>query len=123
MAIKERQRYKERPRMGDWRKFANCLGINPDLMYPGQGESTAPAKRVCADCVVRWECLSYAIAAEEKFGVWGQVGEKNRRAVRVWLTRHPGAPLEEALIALDIREWREDMEIALSEVAEEAVAS
>lgn len=122
-AIKERPHFIARPRMGQWRGLANCRGIDPDLMFPGQGESANPAKQVCAGCVVRWECLSYSIEAREKFGVWGQVGERNRRQLRVWLHRNPGTTLEDALVALDVAEWREDMAIAQAVAEEEALAS
>lgn len=119
MPIKERTRFVERPHMGIWRELANCRGIDPELMFPSQGESTRQAKQVCAGCVVRWECLNYAMDSAEKFGVWGEVGERTRRHLRGWLRKHPGATLEDALIALDVPEWRLDVTIA----AESDIAS
>lgn len=36
------------------------------------------AKAVCAGCPVRESCLSYALVADERIGVWGGTGEKER---------------------------------------------
>lgn len=55
----------------DWADFANCLGVDPDLFFPARGDRTEEAKAVCQGCSVRAECLEYALANSEKFGVWG----------------------------------------------------
>lgn len=65
-----------------WQYYANCLGVNLDLFYPERGVSTREAKAVCAECVVRTECLEYALVAGEKFGIWGGVSERERRRMR-----------------------------------------
>ena len=54
-----------------WQDYANCLGVDPDLFFPERGASTREAKEVCRGCVVREECLEYAITHSEKFGIWG----------------------------------------------------
>ncbi|MDQ5944332.1 MAG: WhiB family transcriptional regulator, redox-sensing transcriptional regulator, partial [Patescibacteria group bacterium] len=54
-----------------WQMFANCLGTDPDLFFPERGASTKEAKAVCQGCVVREDCLEYALANGEKFGIWG----------------------------------------------------
>lgn len=42
------------------------------------------AARVCRSCPVRAECLELAIRTGEQFGVWGGVGEhERRRMIRV----------------------------------------
>lgn len=66
----------------DWQLLSNCLGVDPDLFYPERGASTADAKAVCAGCVVRDDCLEYALANGEKFGIWGGTSERERRALR-----------------------------------------
>jgi WhiB family redox-sensing transcriptional regulator len=66
----------------EWREQANCTGVDPDLFFPERGQSTGPAKAVCAGCVVREDCLEYALANSEKFGVWGGMAERERRKVR-----------------------------------------
>ena len=54
-----------------WQDMANCLGVDPDLFFPERGASTREAKEVCKGCVVRDDCLEYALANGEKFGIWG----------------------------------------------------
>jgi hypothetical protein len=39
------------------------------------------ARRVCANCPVRVDCLEYAIAADE-WGIWGGLDREQRRALR-----------------------------------------
>ena len=65
-----------------WMKDGNCLGIDPDLFYPERGVSSANAKKVCQDCVVKTECLSHALFEFERLGIWGGTTEKERRAMR-----------------------------------------
>jgi WhiB family transcriptional regulator, redox-sensing transcriptional regulator len=62
--------------------FGACRGADPDLFFPDRGESLEPAKAVCAECVVRDECLEFALAAGERFGVWGGTSERERRRIR-----------------------------------------
>lgn len=65
-----------------WHDQANCLGVDPDLFFPERGASTREAKEVCKGCVVRGECLEYALANGEKFGIWGGLSERERRRLR-----------------------------------------
>lgn len=65
-----------------WQLLANCLGVDPDLFFPERGASTKEAKSVCQGCVVREECLEYALANGEKFGIWGGLSERERRRIR-----------------------------------------
>ncbi len=65
-----------------WQRLANCLGVDPDLFFPERGVSTREAKEVCRGCVVRSDCLDYALANGEKFGIWGGLSERERRTVR-----------------------------------------
>ncbi len=48
-----------------WQERANCLGVDPDLFFPERGASTREAKEVCRGCVVREDCLEYALANGE----------------------------------------------------------
>ena len=66
----------------DWQSRANCMGVDPDLFFPERGASTREAKEVCRGCVVRENCLEYALANGEKFGIWGGLSERERRRVR-----------------------------------------
>jgi WhiB family redox-sensing transcriptional regulator len=65
-----------------WKAFGNCLGVDPDLFFPERGDSTKEAKEVCRGCVVREECLEYALTTGEKFGIWGGRSERERRRLR-----------------------------------------
>ena len=65
-----------------WQENANCLGVDPDLFFPERGASTREAKAVCRGCEVREDCLEYALAHGEKFGIWGGLSERERRRVR-----------------------------------------
>ena len=58
-----------------WQDDANCLGVDPDLFFPERGASTREAKEVCRGCVVREECLEFALQNGEKFGIWGGLSE------------------------------------------------
>jgi WhiB family redox-sensing transcriptional regulator len=72
-----------------WQRSANCLGVDPDLFFPERGGSTREAKEVCRGCVVRQECLQYALDNGEKFGIWGGLSERERRRLR---RRRDGTP-------------------------------
>lgn len=62
-----------------WMVDALCAVVDPELFYPEKGESAAAAKMLCRRCPVRAECLAYALASHEKFGVWGGLSERERR--------------------------------------------
>jgi WhiB family redox-sensing transcriptional regulator len=65
-----------------WQDDANCLGVDPDLFVPERGASTREAKEVCRGCVVREDCLEFALRNGEKFGIWGGLSERERRRIR-----------------------------------------
>ena len=65
-----------------WQMLSNCLGVVPDLFFPERGASTKDAKAVCQGCIVREDCLEYALTNREKFGIWGGLSERERRRIR-----------------------------------------
>lgn len=65
-----------------WQKEAKCLQAEPDTFFPEKGGSTREAKRICAQCTVRAECLEYALANDERFGIWGGLSERERRKLK-----------------------------------------
>src|SRR5271155_505473 len=65
-----------------WQARANCMGVDPDLFFPERGASTREAKEVCRGCVVREDCLEFALTNGEKFGIWGGLSERERRRIR-----------------------------------------
>lgn len=64
-----------------WQDQALCAQTDPELFFPDKSGSTREAKRVCQSCEVRTQCLEYAIANQERFGVWGGLSERERRKV------------------------------------------
>jgi WhiB family redox-sensing transcriptional regulator len=42
-------------------------------------ERETRAKQICAVCVVRRECLDYAIEIREPHGIWGGLNEAERK--------------------------------------------
>lgn len=66
----------------DWRNEGSCVGIGPELFFPEKGQPTTVAKEICKDCVVRIECHQFAVENDERFGIWGGIGEQERRRLR-----------------------------------------
>ena len=54
-----------------WQERALCAQTDPEAFFPEKGGSTREAKKVCLACDVRGECLEYALANDERFGIWG----------------------------------------------------
>lgn len=65
-----------------WQEQAACLGMDPDIFFPKQGESTQEAKAVCRRCPVKEECLELCLSREEKGGIWGGTSQKERKPMR-----------------------------------------
>lgn len=65
-----------------WSDNANCADTDPALFFPERGEPADEAKAVCQGCSVRAECLEYALANCEKYGIWGGRSENERRRLR-----------------------------------------
>jgi Transcription factor WhiB. len=66
----------------DWQERALCAQTDPEAFFPEKGGSTREAKRICSGCDVRAECLEYALAHDERFGIWGGLSERERRRLR-----------------------------------------
>ena len=65
-----------------WHQHALCAQTDPEAFFPEKGGSTREAKRVCSNCTVRAECLEYALANDERFGIWGGMSERERRRLK-----------------------------------------
>ena len=65
-----------------WQERALCAQTDPEAFFPEKGGSTREAKRVCTGCDVRAECLEYALAHDERFGIWGGLSERERRKLK-----------------------------------------
>ena len=67
--------------MGEWVSRALCAQTDPELFFPERGESGNLARRICADCEVREECLEFALKDPTTVGVWGGTTTHQRRQI------------------------------------------
>jgi WhiB family transcriptional regulator, redox-sensing transcriptional regulator len=65
-----------------WQDRALCAQTDPEAFFPEKGGSTREAKKICLGCEVRNECLEYALAHDERFGIWGGLSERERRRLK-----------------------------------------
>ena len=65
-----------------WQADALCSQTDPEAFFPEKGGSTREAKKICSQCTVRSECLEYALANDERFGIWGGLSERERRRLK-----------------------------------------
>ena len=65
-----------------WQEKALCAQTDPEAFFPEKGGSTREAKKICLGCEVRHECLDYALAHDERFGIWGGLSERERRRLK-----------------------------------------
>ena len=75
-----------------WRAAGACASTDPDLFFPismtgKAAEQIARARRVCAGCRVRRECLDFALDAGETEGIWGGTTPDERIRARRKTTR------------------------------------
>ncbi|MGW1976505.1 WhiB family transcriptional regulator [Streptomyces sp. NPDC001889] len=71
----------------DWRHHAVCREEEPDLFFPIGTTGPAvlqveEAKAVCNRCPVRDRCRDWAFESGQDHGVWGGLGEEERRAMK-----------------------------------------
>jgi WhiB family redox-sensing transcriptional regulator len=65
-----------------WQERALCAQTDPEAFFPEKGGSTREAKRICLGCEVKDACLDYALAKDERFGIWGGLSERERRRLK-----------------------------------------
>lgn len=66
----------------EWQERALCAQTDPEAFFPEKGGSTREAKKICVGCEVKDECLEYALANDERFGIWGGMSERERRRLK-----------------------------------------
>lgn len=66
----------------EWQARALCAQTDPEAFFPEKGGSTRDAKRICARCEVKENCLQYALEHDERFGIWGGLSERERRKIK-----------------------------------------
>ena len=65
-----------------WMQDALCAETDPEAFFPPKGGSSVEAKKVCASCDVRPDCLAYAIRTGQKAGIWGGLSERERKKLQ-----------------------------------------
>jgi WhiB family transcriptional regulator, redox-sensing transcriptional regulator len=63
-----------------WRAEAACKEVDTAVFFP-DNQHTVP-DLICEGCPVREVCLEYALANNIEHGVWGGLGENERRRLR-----------------------------------------
>jgi WhiB family redox-sensing transcriptional regulator len=71
----------------EWLSDAACRTENPELFFPAGdsnlvGVAVMRAKEICRRCPVATPCLEFALATDQKVGVWGGLSESERRYAR-----------------------------------------
>jgi WhiB family transcriptional regulator, redox-sensing transcriptional regulator len=68
----------------EWQEDALCREHPEVSWFPAKGKETAPARAVCQACLVRRECLDYALGVQDgdDFGNWGGTSRLQRRRIR-----------------------------------------
>ncbi|MCV7298148.1 WhiB family transcriptional regulator [Mycobacterium barrassiae] len=71
-----------------WQLRARCRGLPTAIFFASDGERgerrvahEERAKRVCRSCPVQRECLRYAVASMESWGIWGAMTPRERRSL------------------------------------------
>jgi WhiB family redox-sensing transcriptional regulator len=73
--------------MGDWVARGACRDEDPEIFFPIGPEPPVAllteARRICARCPVRPQCLRYAVETGQTAGIWAGTTEPERRAMRL----------------------------------------
>jgi WhiB family redox-sensing transcriptional regulator len=78
----EPQRIEEGTRMDTaWMARGSCVEEHPSFFFPSDGVGVTRARKVCANCQVRIDCLEYALENRIEHGVWGGASERERRRI------------------------------------------
>ena len=65
-----------------WQRNASCWETPVDIFFPKRGEPVKLAEKFCGSCVVRDQCLNYALENSIKLGIWGHASERQSRPMR-----------------------------------------
>jgi WhiB family redox-sensing transcriptional regulator len=64
-----------------WMAEGSCRDQPPSLFFPSDGVGVDRARKICATCPVKAECLEYALSNRIDHGVWGGTSERERRRI------------------------------------------
>ncbi len=65
-----------------WSDAALCAQTDPEAFFPERGAPSKDAKRICNSCDVEAECLAFALANDERYGIWGGKSAIERARLR-----------------------------------------
>ncbi|WP_020669857.1 WhiB family transcriptional regulator [Amycolatopsis nigrescens] len=70
----------------EWQLQGSCRGVDSSLFFHTDNERglarerrEARAKAICHGCPVLRQCREHALAVQEPYGIWGGLGEMERR--------------------------------------------
>ncbi len=66
----------------DWHQRAACIGVETSVFFPDKGGTVKAALEVCGRCIVRTDCLEWAITEGIEDGVLGGMTATARVAHR-----------------------------------------
>lgn len=86
-----------------WVVRAACQGTVDDTWFPEAAEPVRRAAAVgrCVPCPVRRSCLAFALATDQRYGVWGGTTDRQRDALRLDLAA--GVPVVRVLDSATVR--------------------
>ena len=75
----------------EWRNQAACRGTDTNVFFPpsdrpSESARIAYAKRICAACPVRAECLAWALETRDRWSILGGTSPGDRDRIR-WRDR------------------------------------
>jgi WhiB family transcriptional regulator, redox-sensing transcriptional regulator len=65
----------------EWMAGGNCAHESPSTFFPSDGVGVEVARRICATCPVKDQCLEHALVNRIDHGVWGGCSERERRRI------------------------------------------
>ena len=72
----------------DWQLLGACRGMNSEFFFHADAERgrardgrEARAKAICRTCPVIAQCRDHALTVQETYGIWGGLGENERRDI------------------------------------------
>lgn len=71
------------PQIPEWFADALCAQVGGDNWFPEKSHTPKHAKRICASCPVKTDCLAYALTDPALDGVWGGKTYRERVAIRL----------------------------------------
>ncbi len=64
-----------------WQDEAACKSLPLEMFFPPAEQEAAAAKTICSGCTVKEPCLEAALAAGERFGIWGGLTTEERQGI------------------------------------------